>query len=125
MPIATHEKYAEMLDAAQKGNYAFPAINVSSSQTLNAALQGFAEAGSDGIVQISTGGAEYLSGQKVNDMVVGAVALAEFAHQVAARYSVNIALHTDHCPEDKLDGYMRPLVKISQERVASGLEPLF
>jgi fructose-bisphosphate aldolase class II len=125
MPIATPEVYAEMLDRAKAGAFAYPAINVTSSQSLNAALQGFAEAGSDGIVQISTGGAEYLSGAKVKDMVVGAAALAEFAHHVAARYSVNIALHTDHCPKDKLEGYMRPLVKISQERVAGGREPLF
>ena len=125
MPIATPEVYAEMLDRAKAGAFAYPAINVTSSQSLNAALQGFAEAGSDGIVQVSTGGAEYLSGAKVKDMVVGAQSLAEFAHHVAKRYSVNIALHTDHCPKDKLDGYMRPLIKISQERVAAGLEPLF
>jgi fructose-bisphosphate aldolase class II len=125
MPIATPDVYAEMLDRAKAGAFAYPAINVTSSQTLNAALQGFAEAGSDGIVQISTGGAEYLSGQKVKDMVLGAQALAEFAHHVAKKYSVNIALHTDHCPKDKLDGYMRPLIAISQERVAAGREPLF
>src|SRR3954463_1724897 len=125
MPIATHEKYAEMLDAAQKGNYAFPAINVSSSQTLNAALQGFADAGSDGIVQVSTGGAEYLSGPNVKNMVTGSVALAAYAHEVAKNYPVNIALHTDHCPKDKLDGFVRPLLAISVERVARGEEPLF
>jgi fructose-bisphosphate aldolase, class II len=125
MPIATPEVYAEMLDRAKAGAFAYPAINVTSSQSLNAALQGFAEAGSDGIVQISTGGAEFLSGQKVKDMVVGAASLAEFAHHVAKSYSINIALHTDHCPKGKLDGYMRPLIKISQERVAAGLPPLF
>jgi len=125
MPIATPEVYAQMLDTAKQQGFAFPAINVTSTQTLNAALKGFADAGSDGIVQISTGGAEYLSGQAVKDMVTGASALAEFAHVVAARYPVHIALHTDHCPKDKLDGYMRPLVKISQERVAKGLDPLF
>ncbi|MGN6090257.1 MAG: class II fructose-bisphosphate aldolase, partial [Actinomycetales bacterium] len=125
MPIATPEVYAQMLDAAKAGAFAYPAINVTSSQTLNAALQGFAEAESDGIVQISTGGAEYLSGQKVKDMVTGAVALAEYAHVVAAKYGVTIALHTDHCPKDKLDGYMRPLIQVSQERVDRGQEPLF
>jgi fructose-bisphosphate aldolase class II len=125
MPIATPEVYNEMLDRAKAGAFAYPAINVTSSQTLNAALQGFAEAGSDGIVQISTGGAEYLSGQKVKDMVLGAEALAEFAHHVAKPLPVNIALHTDHCPKDKLDGYMRPLIKISQKRVAEGRDPLF
>jgi fructose-bisphosphate aldolase class II len=125
MPIATPEVYAEMLDRAKAGAFAYPAINVTSSSTLNAALQGFAEAESDGILQVSWGGAEFASGQRVKDMVTGAVALAEFAHVVAAKYGVNVALHTDHCPPDKLDGYMRPLIGISQERVARGEEPLF
>jgi fructose-bisphosphate aldolase class II len=125
MPIATPEVYAQMLDTAKQQGFAFPAINVSSTQTLNAALKGFADAGSDGIVQISTGGAEYLSGQAVKDMVTGASALAEFAHVVADKYPVHVALHTDHCPKDKLDGYMRPLIAISRERVERGQEPLF
>jgi fructose-bisphosphate aldolase class II len=125
MPIATPEKYAEMLDAAKSGSFAFPAINVSSSQTLNAALAGFAEAGSDGIIQVSTGGAEYLSGPTVKDMVAGSVAFAAYAAEVAKNYPVNIALHTDHCPKDKLDGFVRPLLQISKERVARGEAPLF
>jgi len=125
MPIASPEVYAAMLDRAKDGAFAYPAINVTSSQTLNAALRGFAEAGSDGIVQVSTGGAEFLSGATVKDMVLGAQALAEYAHHVAKAYPVNVALHTDHCPKDKLDGYMRPLIAISQERVDAGREPLF
>lgn len=125
MPIASPEVYAQMLDRAKAGKFAYPAINTSSSQTINAAIRGFAEAESDGIVQVSWGGAEFASGQSVKDMVTGAVALAEFAHVVAAKYNVNIALHTDHCPLDKLPGFMEPLLAISQERVAKGLEPLF
>ncbi|WP_338698691.1 class II fructose-bisphosphate aldolase [Streptomyces sp. Q6] len=125
MPIATPDQYNEMLDRAKAGKFAYPAINVSSTQTLNAALQGFAEAESDGIIQISTGGAEYLSGQGVKDMVVGAQALAEFAHVAAERYPNKIALHTDHCPKGKLDGYVRPLLEISAARVAKGQHPLF
>jgi len=125
MPIATPEVYAEMLDRAKAGRFAYPAINVTSSSTLNAALQGFADAGSDGIIQFSWGGADFASGQRVKDMVTGAVALAEFAHVVAARYPITVALHTDHCPLEKLDGYMRPLIDISLERVARGEQPLF
>jgi fructose-bisphosphate aldolase, class II len=125
MPIATAEIYAQMLDTAKQRGFAYPSINVTSSQTLNAALRGFSDAGSDGIIQMSTGGAEYLSGSAVKDMVTGAVALAEFAYVVAAKYPVHIALHTDHCPKDKLDSYMRPLVAISRDRVAHGQEPLF
>jgi fructose-bisphosphate aldolase class II len=125
MPIATPEVYNEMLDRAKAGQFAYPAINVTSTQTLHAALRGFAEAESDGIVQMSTGGAEFLGGQYAKDMVSGSRALAEFAHVVAEKYPVNIALHTDHCPKGKLDGYVRPLLEISAERVARGQNPLF
>ncbi|MGZ4624831.1 MAG: class II fructose-bisphosphate aldolase [Kineosporiaceae bacterium] len=125
MPIATPEAYAQMLDTAKARSFAYPAINVTSSQTLNAAIRGFADAESDGIVQVSTGGADYLSGPSVKDMVTGASALAAFAYEVARKYPVNIALHTDHCPKDKLDAYVRPLLAISKERVARGEGPLF
>ncbi len=123
--IATPEVYAEMLDKAKRESFAYPAINVSSSQTLNAALKGFADAGSDGIIQVSTGGAEYLSGPSVKHMVTGSVAFATFAAEVAKNYPVNIALHTDHCPKDKLDGFVRPLLEISIDRVKNGQHPLF
>jgi fructose-bisphosphate aldolase class II len=125
MPIASPEVYAEMLDRAKAGAFAYPAINVSSSQTLHAALRGFADAESDGIVQVSTGGAEYLSGPTIKDMVTGAVGLAAYAVEVAKKYPVNVALHTDHCPKDKLDKFVRPLLAISKERVAKGMDPLF
>ena len=125
MPIATPEIYLEMLDRAKKGAFAYPAINVSSSQTITAAIRGFAEAESDGIIQFSWGGAEYASGSTVKKMVDGAVALAEYAHVVAKNYNVNIGIHTDHCPAEKLDGFMRPLLEIGAQRLASGKAPLF
>jgi fructose-bisphosphate aldolase, class II len=125
MPIATPEVYAAMLDAAKERSFAYPAINISSSQTLNAALQGFTEAGSDGIVQVSTGGAEYLSGPTIKNQVTGAAALAAYANEVAKKYPINIALHTDHCPKEKLDGFVRPLLAMSLERVKAGGLPIF
>lgn len=125
MPIATPEIYAEMLRRAKENSYAFPAINCTSSETINAAIKGFADAGSDGIIQFSTGGAEFGSGLGVKDMVTGAVALAEFAHVIADKYPINVALHTDHCPKDKLDGFVRPLLAISADRVKAGKNPLF
>ena len=100
MPIATPDVYSEMIDRAKEKGFAYPAINVTSSQTLNAAIRGFAEAGSDGIIQASTGGAAYWSGSSVKDMVTGSLAMAAFAREVAKNYDVNIALHTDHCPQD-------------------------
>jgi fructose-bisphosphate aldolase class II len=125
MPIATPDVYAEMIDRAKAKGFAYPAINITSSQTIIAAIKGFADAGSDGIIQVSTGGGEYASGQNVKDMVTGAVALAEFARAVADKYPVNIALHTDHCQKEKLDTFVRPLLAISAERVKRGEDPLF
>ena len=125
MPIATPEVYAEMLGRAKEHSFAFPAINCVGSESVNAAIKGFADAGSDGIIQFSTGGAEFASGLGVKDMVTGAVALAEFAHVIADKYPITVALHTDHCPKDKLDTYVRPLLAISAERVAAGKNPLF
>ena len=125
MPIATPEVYADMLDRARAGSFAYPAINVSSSQTLNAAIKGFADAGSDGIIQVSTGGAEYLSGPSVKHMVTGALALAAYANVVADKYDVNIALHTDHCQKERLDLLVRPLLKLSAEQVKKTGKPIF
>lgn len=126
MTIATVERYAHMLDAASRGGYAYPAINVTSTQTLNAALQGFAQAESDGIIQVSVGGSAYFSGQSLNNRVVGSIAFAKFAHEVAAQYpNITIALHTDHCAEQYLDGWIKPLISYETEQVKKGEEPLF
>jgi len=122
--LPSAEQYAAMLDGAAAGGYAFPAINVTSSQTLNAAMRGFAEAGSDGIVQITVGGARYLSGT-ANDGLTGARAFAVLGRELAARCPVAVALHTDHCPPGDADSFLRPLLVDSGERVAGGEEPLF
>lgn len=125
MPIATPEKYREMLDAARAGQYALPAINTTSSSTILAALEGFSEAGSDGIIQFSYGAGEFASGQSNKDMALGARALAEFAEVVATQYPANVALHTDHCAPERVDGFIRPLLEMSRETVAAGEGPIF
>ncbi len=125
MAIATPEVYAEMLDRAKKGSFAYPAVNVTSSQTLTAALQGFAAAESDGIIQVSVGGAEYASGSTVKDRVAGSLGLAAYAAEVAKNYPVTVALHTDHCTKQNLDTWVRPLLAIEAEQVRSGGLPTF
>lgn len=125
MPIASPETYREMFARAREQGFAYPAINVTSSSTLLAALEGFAEAESDGIIQISYGGGEFASGQSNKDMALGAKALAEFANVVAPQYPVNVALHTDHCPPDRVDGFIRPLLAESKARREKGQPPLF
>ena len=125
MPIATPEQYAEMLDKAKREGFAYPAFNVSSSQTINAVLQGLTEAGSDGIIQVTTGGADYFAGQTVKNRASGALAMAAFAHEVAKNYPITVALHTDHCPKDALDGFVIPLIEASEAAVKEGRNPIF
>ncbi|WP_291055134.1 class II fructose-bisphosphate aldolase [Herbiconiux sp.] len=125
MPIATPDQYAEMLDKAKTGGFAYPAVNVSSSQTLNAVLQGLSEAGSDGIIQVTTGGADYFAGQTVKARSTGALAFAAFAHEVAKNYPITVALHTDHCPEPALADFVMPLIEASEAEVKAGRNPIF
>jgi fructose-bisphosphate aldolase class II len=125
MAVVTSNEYSEMLNRAKAGGFAYPALNVSSSQTLNAALAGLQEAGSDGILQVSTGGANYWSGPTIKHRVSGALAFAAFAKEVAKNYDIKVALHTDHCAEDQLDGFVRPLLELSAEQVRSGGESIF
>ncbi|MDH3462583.1 MAG: class II fructose-bisphosphate aldolase [Acidimicrobiia bacterium] len=125
MPIASSDRYQQMINAARSGGYAIPAINVTSSSTILAAMEGFAEADSDGILQISYGGGEFASGQSNKDMAIGAHALAEFMYTVADQYPVNFAPHTDHCPADRVDGFIRQLLEVSRARMKSRGEPLF
>jgi fructose-bisphosphate aldolase class II len=125
MPIATPDQYAEMLDKAKNGGFAYPAVNVSSSQTLNSVLQGLAEAGSDGIIQVTTGGADYFAGHTVKARATGALAFAAFAHEVAKNYPITVALHTDHCPEPALADFVFPLIEASEAEVKAGRNPIF
>jgi fructose-bisphosphate aldolase class II len=125
MPVATPDAYLAMLDRAKSQKFAYPAINISSSATAIAALQGLQECGSDGILQVSTGGAEYFSGATVKSMAIGAQAMAAFIREAAKGYGITVALHTDHCAKGQLDGFVRPLLEVSAERVKSGLDPLF
>ena len=125
MPIATPESYAEMIDRAKAGRFAYPAINVTSSQTITAALRGFAEAESDGILQVSVGGGEYASGSTVKDRVAGTRALAAYAREVANGYGITVALHTDHCVKENLDSWVKPLLALEAEEVAAGQLPTF
>ncbi|WP_150308221.1 class II fructose-bisphosphate aldolase [Planctomonas psychrotolerans] len=125
MPIATPEQYAEMLDKAKSKGFAYPAVNVSSSSTINSVLQGFAEAESDGIIQVTTGGADYFAGHTVKNRASGALAFAAFVHEVAKNYPITVALHTDHCPKDALDGFVLPLIAASEAEVKAGRNPIF
>ncbi len=125
MPVATPQQYKDMLAAAQKGGYAYPAVNITSLSTINGALKAFSESGSDGIIQVSTGGGSFASGLSVADEAYGAIVLAEATHLLAEKYDILVALHTDHCHPQKVDSFLRPLLQVSRDRIAEGKGPLF
>jgi fructose-bisphosphate aldolase class II len=114
-----------MLDNAKRNKFAYPAINITSMPTINATLAAFAEARSDGIIQVSTGGGKFAAGIATGDEVLGAIALAQYIHLVADRYDVYVAIHTDHCPPDKVDSFLRPLIAETARRRAAGQPNLF
>ena len=125
MPVATPSQYAAMLDAAQQGDYAFPAINVTSLVTINAALKAFADKRSDGIIQVSLGAGAFASGLNLADNVLGAIVLAEATHRLADHYDILVGLHTDHCQPDKVDSFLRPLIAATAQRREAGHGNLF
>ena len=125
MPVPTQEQYIKMLNTAKEQGYAYPAVNVTTIEVINGALKAFAEAKSDGIIQISLGGGQFASGTAVKDSATGAIVLAEAVHRLAEKYDVLVALHTDHCQADKIDSFLRPLIAESKKRIAAGQGPLF
>jgi len=125
MPVASYETYKKMLENAFENKFAYPAINVTSEITANAALKAFQDLKCDGMLQVSTGGGKFASGQALGDMVLGAISIAEHVHRAAEKLDVNIVLHTDHCPPDAVDTFMIPLIEESQRRVAEGKLPLY
>ncbi len=125
MPVVNYAGYVKMLENARDNGFAYPAVNVVNSEGVNAALLAFKEANCDGIIQVSTGGAQFAAGLGCGDMVKGAIALADYARSMAAHYDINVALHTDHCHDNKLESFMIPLIEESERRVAAGQEPLF
>lgn len=125
MPIATPKQFEAMLESAQKGGYAYPAINCVNLSTLNAAMKGFADSKSDGIIQFSTGAGQFASGLNHKDAAKGVIILAEAAHRLAEQYDVLIALNTDHCQPEKAASFLKPLIEATAQRRAKGENNLF
>jgi fructose-bisphosphate aldolase class II len=125
MPVVSPKQYLSMLERAKQGRFAYPAFNVTSTETANAVLLGLKAASSDGIIQISTGGAEFLSGLGVKDMAKGAIALADYVRYIADAYEINVALHTDHCHPKHLETFVLPILVESERRRAAGRPPVY
>jgi fructose-bisphosphate aldolase class II len=122
------EDYVQLLKKAKEEGYALPAVNVVSNGTVNAALEAAAQVGSDIILQISAGGAQFFAGKSVADdfqaKVQGAVAFAEYSKRAAKLYGVRVVLHTDHANRS-LVPWIEALIEEGEKYYEKYSEPLF
>lgn len=126
--VVTGADYLTLVAACKRGQYALPAVNVTSSHTINAVLESAAKNKSDVIVQLSNGGAQYYAGQGFPDgdkaKVLGAVSAARHVHLLAEYYGVCVVLHTDHANK-KLIPWVEGLLDYSEANFKETGKPLF
>lgn len=122
------QDYIDLINWAKASKYALPAVNVTSTSTLNAALEAAANAKSDIIIQLSAGGAQFYAGKGIKDTLAaqtkGAISAARHVHEVAAEYGVCVILHTDHANRGLLP-WIDSLISASEAEVEKSGRPLF
>ena len=101
------DEVTELLNDANKNQYAIPAVNVIGTNSVNACLETAKAVNSPIIIQFSNGGAAFYAGKGLDNAdqkaaVLGAVSGALHIHQLAEAYGVTVVLHTDHCAKNLL-----------------------
>lgn len=114
---------------AKDNKFAIPAVNCTSSSTVNAALEAAAAVNSPIIIQFSNGGAAFYAGKKIDNKdqkasILGAVAGAHHVHAMAKHYGVACMVHTDHCAK-KLLPWMYGVIEAGEEFFQKNGYPLF
>lgn len=112
--VATGDDVQRIFDYAKLKGFALPAVNVTSSSTVNAVMEAASMMNSPVIIQFSHGGAQFFAGKGLidddfNASIAGAVSGARHIHQMAELYGATVILHTDHCAKKLLpwiDGIM-------------------
>jgi fructose-bisphosphate aldolase class II len=126
--VVTGEGYQTLVAAAKAGGYALPAVNVTTSSTLNAVMEAAAVAKSDVIVQLSNGGAQYYAGKGIPDAfqakVLGAVSAAKHIHLLAEHYGACVVIHTDHA-DRKLIPWVEALLEQGEHYFEETGRPLY
>lgn len=100
--VLTGDQVQEVLDFAKANQFALPGVNVTSSSTVNAAMEAAVEMSSPVIIQLSNGGSVFFAGKGLDNegqkaAVAGAVSAGHHVHQLAEMYGARVILHTDHC----------------------------
>jgi fructose-bisphosphate aldolase class II len=119
----------QLFEYAQEKGFAIPAINVTSSSTVVAALEAARDNKSPIILQTSQGGAAYFAGKGVDNKdqtgsIEGAIAAAHYVRSIAPAYGIPVVLHTDHCAK-KLLPWFDGMLKADEEFFAKNGTPLF
>lgn len=126
--VVTGKDYQAMIAAAKEGGYAYPAVNVTNSNTANAVMEAAARAKSDVIIQLSNGGAQFFAGQGLPDAftakVLGAVSAARHISLLAEHYGVCVAIHTDHANKGLIP-WVEALIGWSEKHFEETGRPLF
>jgi fructose-bisphosphate aldolase class II len=126
--VVTGAGYRTMVSAAKEGGYAITAVNIVGTNSMNAVMEAAAQAGSDVIVQLSNGGAQFFAGQGMPDQdlarVLGAVSAAQHAHLLAEHYGIAVAMHTDHANRGLIP-WVEGVITQGEEHYAATGRPLF
>ncbi|TNE40551.1 MAG: class II fructose-bisphosphate aldolase [Alphaproteobacteria bacterium] len=126
--VVTGKEYLALVRHCKKEGYALPAINVTGTNTVNAALEGAAKSKSDIIIQLSNGGAQFFAGKGIKDVnlarVIGAVSAARHVHTVAKAYGICVVLHTDHANKGLIP-WVESMVEASEAEYEKTGRPLF
>ncbi len=105
--VLTGDQVTELLNDAKDRGYAIPAVNVISTNSVNAVLETAREVNSPVIIQFSNGGGAFYAGKGLSNAdqqaaIAGSVSGAHHIHQMAALYQVPVIIHTDHCAKNLL-----------------------
>lgn len=120
---------SKLFEIARKEGFAIPAVNVTSTSTINAALEVAKKVNSPIIIQVSHGGASYIAGKGIdnseqNGSILGAVSMAQHIHLMAKEYSVPVIIHTDHCAK-KILPWLDGMIKENKKFYKITGKPLF
>lgn len=127
--VATGNQVQEIFNYAKKKGFALPAVNVTSSSTINAAMETAAKLNSPIIIQFSNGGGCFMAGKGLSNnnqqaAIAGSIAGAKQVHELAELYGATVILHTDHCAK-KLLPWIDGLLDASEKYFEQNGKPLF
>jgi fructose-bisphosphate aldolase class II len=127
--VATGDEVQKIFNYAKEKGFALPAVNVTSSSTINGVLETAAKVNAPVIIQFSNGGAHFNAGKGLSNenekaAIAGAVAGAKHIHQLAELYGATVILHTDHCAKNLLP-WIDGLLDASEEHFNQTGKPLY